>query len=75
MEGERVVFTEENSPQQYVKLIASGFVDDNLLEAIEDYVKRQRKRLSMGVPRAAVTGEKPPKTIIGGAGEDDEAAN
>ena len=29
----------------------------------------------MGVPRAAVTGEKPPKTIIRGAGENDEAAN
>jgi hypothetical protein len=29
-----------------VKLIAaSGEVDDTLLEALEDYVKRQRKRL------------------------------
>jgi hypothetical protein len=45
MQGERVVFTEENSPQTYVKLIASGEVDDTLLEALEDYVKRQRKRL------------------------------
>ena len=45
VQGERVVFTEENSPQTYVKLIASGDVDDTLLEALEDYVKRQRKRL------------------------------
>lgn len=45
MEGERVVFTEENSPQQYVKLIATGEVDEILLDAIEDYVKRQKKRL------------------------------
>jgi hypothetical protein len=45
MEGERVVFREETDPQNYVKLIASGAVDDSLLEAIEDYVKRQRKRL------------------------------
>jgi len=45
MQGERVVFTEENNPQTYVKLIASGEVDDTLLEALEDYVKRQRKRL------------------------------
>jgi hypothetical protein len=45
MQSERVVFTEENSPQTYVKLIASGDVDDTLLEALEDYVKRQRKRL------------------------------
>jgi hypothetical protein len=28
-----------------VKLVASGEVDDSLLEALEDYVKRQRKRL------------------------------
>jgi hypothetical protein len=45
MDGERIVFTEENSPQTYVKLIASGDVDDSLLEALEDYVKRQRKRI------------------------------
>jgi hypothetical protein len=45
MEGERVVFTEETNPQTYVKLVASGAVDDSLLEALEDYVKRQRKRL------------------------------
>jgi hypothetical protein len=35
-------------------------------------------RLSVEGPapaRAAITGEKPPKTIIGGAGENDEAAN
>ena len=64
MDGERVVFTEETDPQTYVKLIASGFVDDSLLEVLEDFVNRQRKRLSMGVPRAAVTGEKPPKTIL-----------
>lgn len=48
MEGERVVFTEENNPQQYVKLVASGEVDDTLLDAIEDYVKRQKKRLGVG---------------------------
>jgi hypothetical protein len=48
MVSERVVFTEENNPQQYLKLIASGDVDDSLLEALEDYVKRQRKRLGGG---------------------------
>jgi hypothetical protein len=45
MDGERVVFTEETNPTNYVKLVASGDVDDSLLEALEDYVKRQRKRL------------------------------
>lgn len=45
MAGERVVFTEETNPQQYLKLVASGEVDESLLEALEDYVKRQKKRL------------------------------
>jgi hypothetical protein len=34
------------NPLQYVKLIASGDVDATLLDAIEDYVKRQKKRLA-----------------------------
>lgn len=46
MDSERVAFIEENQPGQYLKLIASGDVDDTLLEALEDYVKRQRKRLA-----------------------------
>jgi hypothetical protein len=46
MEGERIVFTEESTPLQYVKLVASGVVDESLLDAIEDYVKRQKKRLA-----------------------------
>ena len=45
MDGERVAFTEESQPGQYLKLIASGDVDDFMLEALEDYVKRQRRRL------------------------------
>jgi len=36
MEGERVVFTEEGQPSQYLKLIASGEVDAGMLEALED---------------------------------------
>lgn len=46
MEGERVAFIEESQPGQYLKLIASGSIDDFMLEALEDYVKRQRKRLA-----------------------------
>ena len=46
MDSERVAFTEEGQPGQYLKLIASGEVDDTLLEALEDFVKRQRKRLA-----------------------------
>jgi hypothetical protein len=47
MEGERVVFTEETSPQQYVKLVASGDFDESLLDALQDFVKRQKKRLGI----------------------------
>jgi hypothetical protein len=46
MDGERIVFTEESNPQNYLKLIASGDVDETMLEALEDYVKRQKKRLA-----------------------------
>lgn len=46
MQGERVAFIEESRPGQYLKLIASGAVDDLMLEALEDYVKRQRRRLA-----------------------------
>lgn len=47
MQGERVAFIEESQPGQYLKLIAHGEVDDLMLEALEDYVKRQRKRLAV----------------------------
>ena len=46
MEGERVVFVEEGGPTQYLKLVASGVLDETLLEALEDYIKRQKKRLA-----------------------------
>jgi hypothetical protein len=57
MDGERVAFTEEGQPGQYLKLIASGEVDDGLLEALEDFVKRQRKRLQQAAsaPRINVS--------------------
>jgi len=45
-EYERVVFVEEGAPGQTLKLLASGDLDDYLLEALEDFVKRQRKRLA-----------------------------
>ncbi len=50
-----------------------------MLEALEDYVKRQKKRLvalyQAGVAQMAASGKKPPPTILGSAGEDEEAAN
>lgn len=42
MDGERVVFTEESNPQQYVKLVVSGDVDETLLDALQDYVSDRR---------------------------------
>lgn len=47
MEGERVVFSEETGTEQYLKLVAAGPLDDSLLEALEDYIRRQRKRLGV----------------------------
>jgi hypothetical protein len=47
-------------------------------KALEDYVKRQKKRLvalyQADVAQMAVSGKKPPRTILGSA-EDEEAAN
>ncbi len=78
MDGERIVFTEESGPQNYLKVIASGDVDDTMLEALEDYVKRQKKRLvaayQAGVAQMAASNQKPPRSIIGGAGDDEEEA-
>jgi hypothetical protein len=78
MDGERVVFTEESNPQNYLKLIASD-VDETMLEALEDYVKRQKKRIvaahQVGIGQMAVSGQKPPRSILGSAGEDETAAN
>lgn len=45
MEGERIVFSEETGPAQSLRLIAKGELDAYLLEALEDYIKRQKKRL------------------------------
>ncbi|THD58555.1 hypothetical protein [Phenylobacterium sp.] len=51
MEGERVVFVEEADAGRYLKLVAAGALDDNLLEALEDFTKRQRKRLVAARPK------------------------
>jgi hypothetical protein len=59
MEGERIVFTEEGQPNQYLKLIASGEVDAGLLEALEDFVKRQRKRLGLPAQQIPLRNLKP----------------
>jgi hypothetical protein len=79
MEGERVVFTEESNPQSYLKLIASGDVDETDAGSARGLCETPKKRLvaayQAGVAQMAASGKKPPRSIIGGAGEDDEAAN
>lgn len=46
MEGERVIFMDEVGPGQYLKVIASGDLDSSLIEAMEDFTKRRRKRMT-----------------------------
>lgn len=46
-EDERIIFKEEESPKQYVWLVAAGDLNEYLLEALEDFIKRQRKRLGI----------------------------
>jgi hypothetical protein len=57
VDGERIVFTEESNQQSYLKLIASGDVDETMLEALEDYVKHQKKRLGVRVKIRSPSGE------------------
>lgn len=45
MEGERVVFSEEVGDANYLKLVANGAMNVDLLDALEDFIKRQKKRL------------------------------
>jgi hypothetical protein len=63
MAGERIVFTEESGPQNYLKLVASGDVDETMLEALEDYVKRQKRRLGVAAPQTVAAGGKVPFMI------------
>lgn len=48
MTGERIVFTEETQPNEYLKLIANGEINESLLDALDDFIKRQKKRLGLG---------------------------
>jgi hypothetical protein len=45
MEGERIVFTHEIEPTHGVRILASGEVDDSMLDALELYIQLQKKRL------------------------------
>lgn len=45
MEGERVVFSEEIGTASYLKLVAHGDMNSDLLDALEDFIKRQKRRI------------------------------
>lgn len=45
IEDERVIFVDEAGPGQYLKVIATGELDDVQIEALEDFIKRRKKRI------------------------------
>ena len=45
MDGERVVFSEEIGTANYLKLVANGEMNTDLLDALEDFIKRQKRRI------------------------------
>ena len=52
MANERIVFTDEIEPDHHVRLVVAGAVDKNILDSLEDYVKRQKTRLGIDVTDA-----------------------
>ena len=52
---EHVVFAEQGQPNQYLKLIVSGDLDDILLEALQVSIERQRKRRIFALTRLRVS--------------------
>lgn len=58
-ENERVVFSEEAGPGKSLRLLARGELDAYLLEALDDYIKRQKRRLA--ADRRSIESEPPAK--------------
>jgi hypothetical protein len=50
MEGERVVFSEEVGTASHLKLVASGDMNIDLLDALEDFIRRTKRRLKIEDP-------------------------
>jgi hypothetical protein len=50
MESERVVFTHEIEPSHGVRVMASGTVDNDLLDALEAFITLQKKKLGIATP-------------------------
>ena len=49
-DSERVVFVEEGARGQHVKLVVSGELDEFTLDALTNYIKRQKRRLGLVEP-------------------------
>jgi hypothetical protein len=47
MEGERIVFTHEVEPEHGVRIVASGAVDEELIDAVEMFLDLQKRRLGL----------------------------
>jgi hypothetical protein len=47
MEGERIVFTHEVEPEHGVRIVASGAVNEELIDAGEMFLELQKKRLGL----------------------------
>jgi len=47
MEGERIVFTHEVEPERGVRIVASGAVDEELIDAVEMFLESAKKRLGL----------------------------
>lgn len=45
-EPERVVFSEEGRDGSTIKIVVHGLLDGELIDAAEDFLRRQRRRLS-----------------------------
>ena len=47
MDGERIIFADEASPGRYLKVVASGEMDQSLVEGLEHFTARLKKRLGL----------------------------
>ena len=45
MEGERIVFSEEVAADNYLKLVANGDMNVDLLDALSDFIERHKRRI------------------------------
>jgi hypothetical protein len=63
MEGEPIVFTHEIEPTHGVRILASGEIDDSVIDALELYIQLQKKRLDRERAKAVNrTNETPPRS-------------